>query len=132
MAKKLEASDLQQFTGSDNFYKSSIFSKRIVHSDGVQYVAEVGRAFWLIDAIVSYLTTATGRRTIARDPRLGQIQFWRLDVVDNKAILTCRADADEAPAITQRIEYTDFPLEKIEIWAQNDGQRWTLHLPSEY
>ena len=36
------------------------------------------------------------------------------------------------PFITQKIEYTDFPLDEIDIWAGFDGTRWTLYLPSEH
>ena len=51
---------------------------------------------------------------------------------DRTAKLTCRADAGVAPAITQEIPFTDFPLDQIEIWAGFDGWHWMLYLPSEY
>jgi hypothetical protein len=45
----------------------------------------------------------------------------------------------DAPAVMTRygpkemtIPYTDFPLESVEVWAQNNGQGFTLMLPSEY
>lgn len=43
---------------------------------------------------------------------LREIQFWNLQVKpDNSAVLTCERDEDDI-ALTQEIEYTDFPLKK--------------------
>jgi hypothetical protein len=36
------------------------------------------------------------------------------------------------PIITQRIDYTDFPLEQIDLWLVADGKNWVLMLPTEY
>ena len=58
-----------------------------------------------------------------RDYRLQSLQFWRLDVTDRSAVLTANADVGEEPFIRQEIQYTDFPLDYIEIWAGFDGNR---------
>jgi hypothetical protein len=42
------------------------------------------------------------------------------------------ADGNEPPAITQAIEYTDFPLPEIDIWVQRSGEDMFALLPSEY
>jgi hypothetical protein len=60
------------------------------------------------------------------------MQFWRLTVTDESAVLVAEADSGEEPFIRQEIEFTDFPLEKIDIWAAFDGLHWTLYLPSEH
>jgi DICT domain-containing protein len=69
---------------------------------------------------------------MSKDYRIRTMQFWRLTVSDQSAALVAEADAGEDPFIRQEIEYTDFPLDKIEIWAGYDGNRWTLYLPSEH
>jgi len=72
-------------------------------------------------------------QAIVADDRLAAFQVWQLDVADDRtATLTCRADRDDAPVITQHIDYTDFPLPQIKLWAVCNDQLWTLMLPSEY
>lgn len=69
----------------------------------------------------------------ANDERIGLMHFWKLAVHANRsAVLTAEADAGEPPFIQQEIPYTDFPLDEIRLWAGNDGEHWTLLLPSEY
>ena len=126
--EKLTHADLQQFTGTTAWYRHGMTAK-VVYTDGIQYLAEHGGAYWLLDAIVSHLLTPAMRRAIAKDARLSTLQFWRLEVSANQtAVLTCRADSGETPAVTQKISYTDFPLERIDIWCGFDGERWTLYL----
>lgn len=128
----LSRSDLDQFTGSETFYRHALFQK-IVYTEGVQYLAENGHAYWLIEAIASHLLSQEFNAAAKKDPRLKLIHFWKLAVHPNKtADLTARADSDEEPFITQHLSYTDFPLESIDIWAADHGQGFTLMLPSEY
>ena len=72
-----------------------------------------------------------------KDERLREFQFWKLTVTDKdgrkSAVLTCRADKGEKPAITQRIEYTDFDLPEIDLWVgPMDEKHFVIMLPSEY
>lgn len=129
---KLTLEDLQNFTGSETFFRHSL-ARNAIYTEGVQYLAEKAGAYWLIDAIVSHLFTPAMQRAVAADERLSELQFWQLDVaLDKSAVLTCRADSDVEPAIRQEIPFTDFPLESIRIWCGFDGSRWTLYLPSEH
>jgi len=98
----------------------------------VQYLAEEASAYWLIDAIVSYFGSEIMQEAAIRDRRLISMQFWRLQVHDESALLTARADDDVPPFIQQKIPFTDFPLKQIDIWAGFDGTFWTLYLPSEH
>ena len=130
--KPLTHDELRQFTGDLERYRHS-FNRRVIYTPGVQHLAERAGAYWLIDLIASYIGTPEMARAIADDYRLGEMQFWRLAVDDNGgAVASCRADSDQAPAITQVVPFTDFPLDQIEIWAGFDGERWTLYLPSEH
>lgn len=143
----LTQDDLNQFTGTAQYYKH--WSK-LLYTDGVQYLAEEGGAYWLIDAIASYQPTAL------KDPMLKDIQFWKLKAEAHRgavllgesspsklawstppvdflvnpngsAVLTCERDTDDV-AITQEIPLTDFPLSGVKLYLTTG----VLLLPSEY
>lgn len=131
MAYALKSTDLQQFTGDVIRYRHPL-NPKVIYTPGVQYVAENAGAFWLIDAIASYFGSMQMLKGMSRDSRLRSMQFWKLTRYGDSAVLTAEADAGETPFITQEIEYTDFPLDEISIWAAFDGNVWTLYLPSEH
>jgi hypothetical protein len=112
-------SALAGFTGTEKYHKVT-FLPGVVATDGVAYLLKEAKAYWLIDAIASYQMYPKVRNLA--------IQFWTLNVKDNKATLTCVADKGKPEVIKQEIEYTDFPLDKQEIWVQNG----VAMLPSEY
>ena len=114
----MNKSDLAQFTGTENYYKH-LFG--LQYTDGIKFMAEKAGAYWLIDAIASY------QRKVMNNPRLREFQLWQLVIVDNMAILTCRADSGLPAVISQMIEYTDFPFD-IDLYVCNN----VLLLPSEY
>jgi hypothetical protein len=118
----LTKSELSQFTGTENHYRNFT---GLLYTDGVQYLAEHGGAYWLIDAIGSYQ-----RDPCIRDnQRLQDFQLWRLTVhQDHSATLTCHEDSDEPAKIIQQIEYTDFPLDGIKLLVEGG----VLLLPSEH
>ena len=94
------------------------------YTDGVQYLAEYGGAYWLIDAIESWQIDSR----ISGDPMLQSIQFWKLKVNDDdSAQLVCERDTDDV-VVSQDIAYTDFPLKQITLYCQQG----VLMLPSEY
>jgi hypothetical protein len=131
--RKLTPDDLRRFTGTDNYYQH--WTRRLVYTDGVKYLADNGEAHWLIDAIASY----QGDRRITGNATLRDMQFWKLTVADGRGTLTCAEDSGREPVIVQEIEYTDFPLDEVEIWVERGGiptnQGWLLafvaYLPSE-
>lgn len=127
----LNHGDLRQFSGDLDRYRHPL-NPTVIYTPGVRYVAEHGHAYWLIDAIVSYFGSDEMQQATDCDLRLEEMQFWRLDVKDDAAVLTARADGGVPPFITQEIPFTDFPLDCIDIWAGYDGQYWTLYLPSEH
>lgn len=116
--------ELAQFTGTENYHRFGM-RRNVVATDGVKYLAENAKAYWLLDAIASY----QGDKRITG--RLRDMQFWNLTVKGRGAILTCRADDGIPPAITQEIEYTDFPLPSIDLWV-GCGDLIVIMLPSEY
>ena len=104
----------------------------MVYTDGVKLMAEMCDAWWLLDAIASYQSRCM------KDKSLRRMQFWNLTVKDGTAVLKCERDADDV-FLTQEIQFTDFPLQKIEIWLEpgetsmGDGPQLVMvaMLPSE-
>lgn len=125
--------ELSQFTGTENYFMHPIPCRpRLVYTDGVKYLAQQANAYWLLDAIASYQND----ERITGNEMLREIQFWNLRRWNGGAILTCVEDSGRRPVITQDIEYSDFPLDKIELWVELgslDGtdSAYVLMLPSE-
>ena len=91
------------------------WTKHMKYTDGIKEMAEDCEAYWLIDILASY------QGLIKRNhPRLRDFQLWELRVKDNTGIITCCGDSGERAIITQEIEYTDFPLDYIKIWVEDD------------
>lgn len=119
--------DLAQFTGTINYYRFWLGITLL--TDGVKYLADEAGCHWLLDAIGSYQPELACHA----DTRLHEMQFWTLKVyADKSAELTCVADSNEPPAVTQRIEWTDFPLPEIQIWVSSYDKERIALLPSEY
>ncbi len=124
--------ELRQYTGDLERYRNAL-NPRLLYTPGVKFLAEAAGAYWLIDAVASWLTTPQYCSAVAQDKRIGWLHFWKLEVrTDRSATLAARVDADEGPFITQPIAFTDFCLDEIELWCACDGENWTLYLPSEH
>lgn len=128
----IRQSDLNQFTGSESFFQHSL-NRKVVYTEGVRYLAQKAGAYWLIDAIASWLGSDKHRNAAASDPRIDYLHLWTLQrQAGGGARLFAKADSPDEPFIVQDIEFTDFPFETIDIWVGFDGSRWTLYLPSEH
>lgn len=135
-AEKLEA-HLAHFTGTEQYHRFSILFKNVVLTDGAMALAKEAECFWLFDAIASH------QPTCMKDPKgmCQDMQFWHLDVNPNpaegepKAVLRCERDTNDE-LLRQEIEYTDFPLEHIKLYAcrqpTENGDIMVVMLPSEY
>jgi len=108
---------LAQFTGTTCYYR---IMGNFTCTDGVHYLADRCGAVWLLTAIISHQTNPKVRRE--------GMQVWKLTLEGRGALLTC-TDGNYRELVTQRIDYTDFPLpEGCEIWVEGD----VLLLPSEH
>ena len=117
--KTLTKADLAQFIGTEKYYRHGLMRK-VLYTDGVQFVAEKAGAYWLIDEIAF----AQVEPAVAKQP----FQFWKLKVAaDRTATLTC-ADGNDGHILTRMIPFTDFPLDEIAFYFIDN----TLLLPSEY
>jgi len=74
--KTLSAPDLAQFTGTEQWYRHSI-NRSILYTEGAQYVAEHGAAYWLLDEIA--LIQPYDRNVAAEE-----FQVWTLTVRPDK------------------------------------------------
>lgn len=130
--KTLTLDDLSHFAGDLERYRHPL-ARNVIYTPGVQHVAEAGQAYWLIDAIASYLSPTFVKKAATTDARIRGMQFWKLTVSDNNtAALRGFADSGVPPFVEQEIPFADFPLKSVDIWAAFDGTYWTLYLPSEH
>jgi hypothetical protein len=110
---------LRQFIGTEQYYR---ISPSAVLTDGTKYLADEVGAYWLMDAIASYLPQFNGREDFI---------VAKLNVADSKADLVL--DNGNGHVLdTQHIEHTDFPLPSIQLYACWGGEYWVLMLTSEY
>jgi hypothetical protein len=120
MTKTLHKSDLDNFTGTERWFRHGL-NRKITYTEGVQHVAETGGAYWLIDEIALIQPYDAAVRGEA-------FQVWTLRVHgDRSATLTCD-DGDGHIVYTKVIEYTDFPLDEISFYCTDN----VIMLPSEY
>ena len=125
--------ELDSFIGDLVRYRHPL-NRSVIYTPGAKHLAEKAEAYWLIDAIASWIGTEAFLDGKKKDSRVGDWHVWELNVnrVDSTAVLEAKVDCNVEPFIVQSIPFTDFPLDKIEIWAGFDGENWTLYLPSEH
>ena len=105
---KLTESDLRQFTGTETSFRHPI-NRNVLYTEGVQYVAEQGGAYWLIDEIA---LIQPYDKKVASEP----FQVWKLMVrADRRATLACE-DGSGKLVFTKELEFTDFPLDEIKFY----------------
>lgn len=117
----LREEDLIYFCGTETWYRHSVF-RSYFYTDGIQYLAEHGGAYWLLDKIFACHSTI-------KKLALHEFCVWDL-ILDNEgsgAVLSC-SDGNDNVLYTETITYTDFPLRTIRLFCQNN----VLLLPSEY
>lgn len=113
--------DLEQFTGTDHYYK---YMGNVVLTDGTKYLAERAGAFWLMDIVSSFQA--------AKKVACEHFQSWNLAVKEDKTATVTADDGNGNVIARQKIPYTDFPLRSQRLYLVNDGRYRVLMLPSEY
>lgn len=111
---------LRQFNGTNNYHNHSLANGfKILLSDGAAFIREQGECYWLFDFIAAYQTQ--------KDIK-GQIfQIWKLQKQNSSWWISCE-DGNKNILYNRKIEFSDFPLDKISIWFV-DG---VVMLPTEY
>ena len=116
--------DLGQFCGTTTYYSHPFGG---YYTDGVHFLAERAGAYWLIDAIFSWLPKT----------RKEEFQVWELVHGNGGGAMLTAEDGNGHVIARQRIGYTDFPMPSVKLYLQRgsiDGEHpaWVLMLPSEY
>jgi hypothetical protein len=120
-AKTLKEADLARFTGSETWYRHGLV-RRVLFTDGANYVADAAGAFWLLDEIAL-------AQNFDKDVAKEAFQHWKLavDLDKHTGELTCD-DGDGRIVFAKTLDYTDFPLKEINFYYTDN----TILLPSEY
>ena len=116
---------LAQFTGSELLHRYSSLFRYIELTDGVKYLADNAQCYWLMDLIASHQTNPR--------VRLESFQVWKLKLTeDGGCYITCDSGNHGQPIASQKVEYTDFPLDDFILYATWEGDNLIIMLPQEY
>ena len=108
--------ELKGFSGTEQYFRSFTGLK---FTDGIKYLADKAKAYWLIDLIGSY------QHKFEEVP----FQLWTLKVnKDKTGVVTCKEDSNLPVIVEQKLKYTDFPLKEFSCYCIGG----VLLLPSEY
>lgn len=119
-AATLTDSQLRQFTGSENRYRHGT-NRSVLYTDGAQFLAEQGGAYWLLDIIA---IAQQHEERVAQE----KFQVWKLQVRPDRSASVLCDDGNGEVVYTQEISFTDFPLNEVKLYFANN----VIHLPSEY
>ena len=119
--------ELKQFIGTTRWHVHWA-NKKLVYTDGVQFLAKETQSFWLIDEIGCMIF-----------PRLvNEFEDWFYDIQfqvlpDCSAIFSV-GDGNGNIYLHHKVEYTDFPItgKPITFYLCDAEGRYCLMLPSEY
>jgi hypothetical protein len=110
---KLTKADLEQFTGTEHYYRHPI-NRRVCYTDGAQYLAERAGAYWLLDEI-AIIQPYNNRLAAA------EFQVWTL-------VVSADNDGNGNIVYSKEIPFTDFPLDEVNLWFSNG----VIYLPNEH
>ena len=121
--------DLDQFTGSEHWYRHGLIRK-VAYTDGAQYVAEHGGAYWLLDIIA---IAQRHDKAVKAEP----FQVWTLKVHGNQKGSVICDDGNGKEIYRQDLDHTDFPLPEMKLYCcadgtLGDGVECVILLPAEY
>jgi hypothetical protein len=119
MQKQEILDTLAQANETECYHQFSPFPGFPVITDGVLAMAMMTGGFWLLDLVGSY----QGNRKLDKN-----FQVWKLKVNLENQTAVVRGYNDTKLIVTQKIPYTDFPLDEIKLYLM-DG---IILLPGEY
>jgi hypothetical protein len=111
--------ELRQFTGSTEFYRH--FTNRIIYTQGIKFLCERARLYWLIDLIAALQPRAL------KDGALREFQLWELRIANGRAVVVCLRDSEDE-AFRLPLKSVDSALDFVRVYLENG----TLLLPSEH
>ena len=110
--------ELNQFTGTEQYFKSNMFVPKMVHTEGVQYFCDKASAYWFLDII------ATEVFPMLKDEPFISILLQ----VKNGSATIFISDGNDETLETRTIEYTDCPDGDYKFFFTDN----VLMLTSEY
>lgn len=113
-------SNLKQFTGTQQYAR---LTRTVVLTEGALYLAEQAGCYWLFDLYASHLS--------AINSNVEEFTCLKLSKVDSSANVVID-DGNNNVLAKQFVEFTDFPLNAITLYACWAGDYWVVMLPSEY
>lgn len=116
------------FFGTEEYHKFSILFPKTVLTDGAKWLADNAECYWLMDIIGSI------EEIIADEPfTVVELTIQNKAQVHNHKALVKVDDGNGNVLYTQLIEYTDFPLNQVKLYA-NSGENGlrVVMLTSEY
>lgn len=115
---------LHQCTGTLAYHRATMLP--LASTDGAVMMAELCRAFWLLDAVASYQIIPKIRRE--------SLQVWTLTVNrETKTAELVGTDGNLHVLARQKIGHTDFPLDKMVLYVEDSGDGFkVILLPSEH
>lgn len=127
---------LDQFTGTETWHRHPL-NKKLLHTDGVEYFAQVAGAYWFIDAIALGVYGNPGPipAAIPDQDRFGVVL---LTSQKGKGSIEVRSDYDEHDSTIGKrlwyanLEYTDAPEGVWRFYLVDDGEHTVLMVPGEY
>lgn len=118
---------LKAFTCSEELFRHFL-NKRLVYTEGVQYLAGSAKCYWLMtDIAVKYFPALLKKH---RD------RFYLINFIaysDGPGLISIE-DGNDKIHLTDKISYTDFPEKdvSIKLYLVDGGDHYCLMLPSEY
>ena len=114
--------DLPNFYGTEAYHRWSPIFQNFVLTDGAKYIAEECGAYWLMDLVASHFHSY----------KENGFAVVHLDSHGNNKAGVVIEDGDGHALATQKVGYTDFPLDEITLYVVQSGDLWVLILTGEY
>jgi hypothetical protein len=110
--------ELSQFTGTESYHRTFMFTPELVHTDGVQYFADTAGCYWFLDIVATEIY-----------PLLRQHPFLSIKFVcgGGQGAISIE-DGDCNILKVRRIDHTDCPEGEYEFFLTDN----VLMLTSEY
>lgn len=122
---------LDQSRNGCNSYFGHPLVPKFIYTEGVRELAQAASCFWLLDLLAIPLLKA-----VKEDPNANNGSMVILTLTkysqDAKATLEASSADDAPPFWTYDVDWTDFPLDSLTLYAQWDGDVLITILPSEY
>jgi len=122
---KVDREILAKFTSTENLHEFSTLVTNVLLTDGTKYLADHAGCHWLMEIIGLH-------QNINREYHIESFQLWTLTVrEDSTAVVEC-FDGPRNQIYRHFVEYTEFPLRSIDLYAVQVEHRIIIMLPTEY